>query len=93
MNRAEVIRKVGRFDSVELAAIAAALVEVEDDTICQVVMAVSVHGESGGHELLVATTIEDDPKAVAALMRHGADHIHGGCESCRRRNRRGGQRD
>lgn len=85
---AEVIRKTGDFAADELAAIAAALIDIDADAVCQVSMVVIAHPAEGGHELMIATTIEDDPAAVAAMLRHAADHAHGGCKPCRKQNAR-----
>ena len=90
---AEVIRIKSEYTGAELAAVAASFVQCEPDQVCAVVMVVTLHGTRGTHEVRMATTIDDNPRAVATVLRHAADHAHGGCESCRtkreRRNRRG----
>lgn len=89
-DQAEVIRVSGHFEDWELAAVASSFVGVDADQICQVAMVVVIHPARGEHELRVATTITDDAPAVARILRHAADHCHGGCTPCRRRNRKGG---
>lgn len=83
----------GDYSDEELAAVAAALAGIDADRVCQVVVAMSVHDAAGGHELMALTTIPGDREATAALFRHAADHVHGGCTRCRRRNRREGNRE
>lgn len=93
IDRAEVHRTPGDYDAWELQAIAAALIGAESSDVCQVVMVIVKHRPEGGHEFAAATTIPDDAKANATILRHAADHLQGGCDPCRRaserRNRRG----
>lgn len=85
-DHAKVDRRPGEYDDWELRAIAASLIAEDADDICQVVMVVVTHPAQGGHQFAAATTIPADAAANAALLRHAADHLHGGCESCRRGN-------
>jgi H2-forming N5,N10-methylenetetrahydromethanopterin dehydrogenase-like enzyme len=92
INRAQADQRNGNFADWELAAIGASLTECDSDAVCQVAMAVIVHTPSGQHEVRIATSIVNDPKATAAVLRHAADHTHGGCKRCARRAREGGHR-
>lgn len=85
---AQVIRLDGDFTDYELAAVAASFAHCDAGQVCAVAMVVTLHPAAGEHEVRVATTIEDNPSGVASLLRHAADHVHGGCKPCRTRNAR-----
>lgn len=89
-DRAEVSRVDGDYDAAELRTIAATLTGNEPETVCQVVLVMVMHRPEGGHQFAAATTIPEDPAANAVILRHAADHLHGGCNHCRRANRKGG---
>ena len=83
----------GGFSADELAVIAASLVGADPAQVCAVAMVVTLHSSSGEHEVRLATTIENNPRDVAYLLRHAADHTHGGCDACRARNERRKRRE
>lgn len=89
-DRAQVERQIGAYSDTELHAIAATLIEAESADVCQVAAVVVLHAPGGGHTMKVANSASQEPAELAALLRHAADHLHGGCATCRARNARGG---
>lgn len=87
-DRADIKYRTGNYDARELATIASTLIGADAGDVCQVVMVIVNHLPGGGHEFAAATTIPGDARANAAILRHAADHLDGGCKPCRRVNGR-----
>lgn len=89
-NRAQVGQRHAGYTDAELHAIMASLAEIDSGDVCEVVSVVIFHAAGGRHELRVLTDNERGPERVAEVLRHAADHCHGGCRRCRAGNRKAG---
>lgn len=89
MSGVTVERVQGDFSDAELRAIAATLVNVEPDAVCDAALVVVIHTPDGGHDMKVATSIAAGPKQIGGLLAHSALHVYGGCKRCARAHRKG----
>lgn len=89
------IRKVtaevrqGDFTDDELRAIIGALIGRDMTDVCEVATVASIHTGTGGHELVALSTIVGNRAELGGFLRHGADHVAGGCKRCRKIARKG----
>jgi hypothetical protein len=74
----------------ELHTILCTLAGLESGSVCNALAVLVVHDPAGGHELRVLSDGQRGPGGIAALLRHAADHCHGGCRRCARDARKGG---
>lgn len=81
----------GDYDDTELRTVMATLAGVDAAAVCEVAAVLIFHPSPGDHEMIVLADNAEGAEHVARLLRHVAAHVHGGCESCRARNRRRGR--
>lgn len=87
-DRAQVDRQIGDYADSELRAVLATMISLPADVVCMVAAVVVIHEPGGQHSMRVLADGAYTGKRVADLLRHTADHCHGGCAPCRRRNRK-----
>lgn len=87
-DRAVLTVRPGDYSADDLRMIVAGMMGAGEPEVCDVVAAVIVHPAGGGHQFAILTTIPDDPAGMAAILRHAARHVHGGCKHCARGNRK-----
>ena len=89
-DRAVVVTNRADYQPGELGTIMSAMMGGEPHDVCSVAAVVVVHHPAGGHELRVLADNVFGAPNIAALLRHAADHCHGGCRRCARNGRKRG---
>jgi hypothetical protein len=90
-DKAIIDRRICDFAGEELLIIADTLTGNPPGTTCNAVMVTVMHQPDGSHKLAVISDGQRDTQGIADLLIHAAAHVHGGCDRCRRANRRAGR--
>lgn len=87
-DRAIVERIESEWGPEEIRALAASVVGLPPEQVCDTIMVVIVHHPDGTHSFRFGADPEPSSYVLAQTLRHAADHLHGGCMYCRKRDRR-----